>query len=115
MKTVNGACPHDSPNTCAWQVSVDNKGVAVELKGHPKHPFTQGKLCTKLKRYPVKIYDKDRVLYTQKRIGFKGEDKFERISWAEALVLTVPQPKHSAQIILAISRWGAMHLTPRYR
>ena len=71
MKTVNGASPHDCPNTCAWQVSVDNKGVAVELKGHPKHPFTQGKLCSKLKRYLERIYDKDRVLYPQKRIGFK--------------------------------------------
>lgn len=85
MKTVHGACPHDCPDTCAWLVTVDDDGRAVGLKGDPDHPFTRGALCSKLKRYPQRVYSEDRVLYPQRRVGAKGEGRFERISWDEAL------------------------------
>ncbi len=38
---VRGGCPHDCPDTCAWQVSVED-GVAVKLVGDPDHPFYPG-------------------------------------------------------------------------
>ncbi|HEU5099092.1 MAG TPA: hypothetical protein VFU22_08735, partial [Roseiflexaceae bacterium] len=47
---VRGACPHDCPDTCAWQVTVEN-GVAVTLVGDPDHPFTRGGLCAKVNHY----------------------------------------------------------------
>ena len=85
MKTVHGACPHDCPDTCAWLVTVDDEGKAVEFRGDPKHPFTNGSLCSKLKRYPQRVYSEDRVLYPMRRVGPKGTGAFERISWDEAL------------------------------
>ncbi len=93
MKTVNGACPHDCPDTCAWQVDVDNKGTAISLRGHPEHPFTKGSLCTKLKRYINRVYHKDRILHPQKRVGLKGEGEFERISWEDALEIITSKLK----------------------
>jgi anaerobic selenocysteine-containing dehydrogenase len=81
---VRGACPHDCPDTCAWHVSVDN-GVAVRLVGDPDHPFTRGGLCAKVNHYLDRVYSPDRVLHPLKRVGPKGEGRFARVSWDEAL------------------------------
>jgi anaerobic selenocysteine-containing dehydrogenase len=81
---VRATCPHDCPDTCALLVTVKD-GVATEVKGDPGHPTTAGVLCTKVARYTERTYHPDRILYPQRRIGKKGEGKFERISWDEAL------------------------------
>src|SRR3954468_9658886 len=81
---VRAACPHDCPDTCAMQVTVEN-GVAVKVEGAKDHPFTAGTLCTKVARYLERTYSKDRILFPMKRVGPKGKGKFERISWDDAL------------------------------
>jgi len=81
---VRGACPHDCPDTCALLVTVED-GVATEVKGDPDHPTTAGVLCTKVSRYVERTYHPDRLLYPMRRVGKKGEGKFERITWDEAL------------------------------
>ena len=47
---VRGACPHDCPDTCAWEVTVED-GVEVKLAGAKEHPFTRGGLCAKVSHY----------------------------------------------------------------
>ena len=81
---VRATCPHDCPDTCALLVTVED-GVATEVKGDPDHPTTAGVLCTKVARYAERTYSPDRLLYPMRRVGKKGEGKFERISWDEAL------------------------------
>jgi anaerobic selenocysteine-containing dehydrogenase len=81
---VRGACPHDCPDTCAMLVTVEN-GRAVEVRGAPDHPPTQGTLCTKVARYLDRTYSPDRVLHPMRRIGRKGLGQFERIHWDDAL------------------------------
>jgi anaerobic selenocysteine-containing dehydrogenase len=81
---VRGACPHDCPDTCALLITVED-GVATEVKGDPDHPTTAGVLCTKVSRYTERTYHPERVLHPMRRIGNKGEGKFERISWDQAL------------------------------
>ena len=85
MKKVHGACPHDCPDTCAWVVTVNDEGKAIEFQGDPDHPFTKGALCSKLKRYPQRVYSQERVLYPLKRSGPKGRGEFVRISWDQAI------------------------------
>jgi anaerobic selenocysteine-containing dehydrogenase len=65
-------------------VTVEN-GRAVELRGAPDHPPTGGTLCTKVARYLDRTYSDQRVLHPMQRVGRKGEGRFERITWDEAL------------------------------
>src|SRR5262245_15560441 len=81
---VPGACPHDCPDTCAWQVTVEN-GLAIKLVGAPEHPFTRGGLCAKVNHYLDRVYSSERILYPLRRVGPKGAVTFERISWDTAL------------------------------
>ena len=81
---VRVACPHDCPDTCAMLVTVEN-GVATKIQGDPSMPFTDGTLCTKVAHYLERTYAPDRLLHPMRRVGKKGEGKFERITWDEAL------------------------------
>jgi anaerobic selenocysteine-containing dehydrogenase len=83
-RVVRAACPHDCPDTCAMQVTVES-GRAVRVSGDPDHPFTRGFLCTKVNRYVERTYHPDRVLHPMRRIGPKGSGRFERVSWEDAL------------------------------
>jgi anaerobic selenocysteine-containing dehydrogenase len=110
---VRAACPHDCPDTCALLVTVED-GVATEVKGDPDHPTTQGVLCTKVSRYVERTYHPDRILHPLRRVGKKGEGKFERISWDEALDEIATRLKSIAardpQGILPYSYCGTMGL-----
>jgi anaerobic selenocysteine-containing dehydrogenase len=83
-EVIKVACPHDCPDTCAMLVTVEN-GVATKIQGDPSMPFTDGTLCTKVAHYLERTYAPDRLLHPMRRIGKKGEGKFKRITWDEAL------------------------------
>jgi anaerobic selenocysteine-containing dehydrogenase len=83
---IKGACPHDCPDTCALEVHVKD-GVALKVTGSSAHAPTAGVLCTKVARYTERTYHPDRLLYPMRRVGKKGEGRFERIRWDEALTL----------------------------
>ena len=85
-RIVLGTCHHDCPDSCGWEVSVEN-GVAVKLRGNSEHPFSQGELCPKVNRFLERVYSPDRILYPLARNGPKGSGEFRQISWDEALGL----------------------------
>src|SRR4051812_34665872 len=78
-------CALDCPDTCALLIDVDAQGRGSRLRGDPNHPVTQGFLCGKVAKYLEREYNPNRLLYPHKRVGLKGEGRFERISWDEAL------------------------------
>jgi anaerobic selenocysteine-containing dehydrogenase len=82
---VLGACPLDCPDTCSWIVDVDAGGRAIGLRGNGDHPFTRGALCVKVSRYLEQAAHPDRLLYPLRRVGAKGEGRFERVGWDQAL------------------------------
>src|SRR5205823_5493047 len=84
MQTVRGACPHDCPDTCALVTTVVD-GIAIRIQGAADHPPTNGVLCTKVARYLERTYSPGRLQYPLRRVGRKGEARFERITWEAAL------------------------------
>jgi anaerobic selenocysteine-containing dehydrogenase len=80
----HSVCALDCPDCCSLLIDID-EGTGSRLRGNPEHPVTRGFLCGKVARYLDREYSPDRLLYPQKRAGAKGEGKFERISWDEAL------------------------------
>jgi len=88
LQKFHGGCPHDCPDTCSMVYEVED-GKLKGVKGNAEHPMTRGGLCVKLKDYEKRHYHPDRLLYPMKRVGPKGEKKFERISWDEALTTIV--------------------------
>lgn len=63
---------------------VEN-GRVVKLEGNPEHVSTRGRLCAKGNAGMWYSYDPDRILYPLKRVGARGEGKWKRVSWDEAL------------------------------
>lgn len=83
---ITGACPHDCPDTCSWQVAVErSSGRAVDIWGNAAHPVTAGKLCGKVDRYLERTYHRDRLLTPLKRVGAKGSGQFIPVTWAEVM------------------------------
>jgi anaerobic selenocysteine-containing dehydrogenase len=113
--TIRAVCPHDCPDTCSMLVTVED-GRAIRMAGDPDHPFTRGFLCTKVARYLERTYHDGRLLYPQIRAGAKGEGKFRRATWDEALSLIaerlrgVIDSEHGPQAILRYSYAGTMGL-----
>jgi anaerobic selenocysteine-containing dehydrogenase len=81
----HSVCALDCPDCCSLLVNVDENGHGSKLRGNPEHPVTRGFLCGKVAQYLEREYSPGRLLYPQKRIGAKGEGRFARISWDEAL------------------------------
>src|SRR4051812_7051183 len=87
-EVVSGACHHDCPDTCGWHVTVDRSGptpIALQMRGDPDHPYSKGELCPKVNKFLDRVYSDERVLHPLRRVGPKGDGRFEQISWDEAL------------------------------
>jgi anaerobic selenocysteine-containing dehydrogenase len=60
-------------------------GRLVRIEGMKDSPINKGKLCPKAYASMQWLYSPQRLKYPLKRVGKKGEGKFEKISWDEAL------------------------------
>ncbi len=107
-------CALDCPDCCSLVVTVDNEH-ATKLRGDPAHPVTRGFLCGKVAQYLEREYSPQRLLYPQRRVGRKGEGRFERISWDDALDTIAERLRSTAdeygpEAILPYSYAGTMGL-----
>jgi anaerobic selenocysteine-containing dehydrogenase len=78
--------------TACWQcvtrcpaIGYVENGRLVKIEPQPASIRTDGKMCAKGQAGVNQVYDPDRVLYPLKRVGARGEGKWKRISWDEAL------------------------------
>src|SRR5256714_5644066 len=71
---------------CGLLAYVDKESGAVrKFEGNPEHPGSRGRNCAKGPATLNQITDPDRILYPLKRAGRRGEGKWARVSWNEAL------------------------------
>ncbi len=74
-------------NACGMIARVEN-GVVTKLDPNPKFLKSRGMLCARGNAGIQQLYDPDRLKYPMLRKGARGEGKWERISWEQAMDLT---------------------------
>ncbi|HEU5393969.1 MAG TPA: molybdopterin-dependent oxidoreductase, partial [Candidatus Methylomirabilis sp.] len=73
-------------SACGILAYVDKADFTVrKIEGNPVHPGSRGRLCAKGAVTPNQLRDPDRILTPLKREGRRGEGKWRRVSWGEAL------------------------------
>lgn len=85
-------CSLDCPDQCGLLIHKKD-GKIIKVEGDPNHPVTKGNICNKVRNVAERLYDEKRLQYPLKRIGKKGEGKFERIGWDEAILTITSQWK----------------------
>jgi anaerobic selenocysteine-containing dehydrogenase len=109
---MHSVCPHDCPSCCSLDVAVED-GRITDVTGTAGHPFTQGVICGKVRDYAERVHSPLRVLTPLRRIGAKGQGRFERISWDDALAEITRRwrgivAEHGGEAILPFSYAGSM-------
>ena len=73
-------------SACGLLAYVDRETLEVrKFEGNPEHPGSRGRICAKGPATLNQVQDPDRILYPLKRAGRRGENKWQRVSWDEAL------------------------------
>ncbi len=111
-------CPLDCPDSCGMIATVED-GRVTALQGDKGHPYTNGFICRKMRRYPERLYGAERLLYPQLRVGKKGAGQFRRIDWTEALDILAARleetrQQHGGEAILPYSYAGNMGAVNRF-
>lgn len=85
-ETIKTTCPRDCYDGCGIVVEKEN-GAVRRVLGDPDHHMSQGALCSKCAiAYNGAYLDPTkRLQYPLRRVGAKGDGKYERVSWEEAL------------------------------
>ncbi len=65
--------------------AIVRDGRFVGVEGMQEAPTNQGRLCPKAYAAPQWVYSPQRLKHPLKRVGQRGEGRFQRIGWNEAL------------------------------
>lgn len=84
-QVLPSVCPLDCPDTCSLAVTVAGDRL-TEVRGSSANPYTEGVICNKVVRsYPEFVHGENRLTHPLRRVGARGEGRFERISWDKAI------------------------------
>lgn len=89
-RVVKTICMDHCTSACLLKVHV-KEGRVTRIETDDGGPGPQFRACAKGRAYRQLLYHPDRVLYPMKRVGERGEGKFERISWDKALETVASQ------------------------
>jgi anaerobic selenocysteine-containing dehydrogenase len=108
---MRSVCPHDCPSCCSLEVAVEDGRIA-RVTG-ADHPFTQGVICGKVREYAERVHSPLRITRPLRRVGAKGEGRFEPVEWDAAIAEIATRwraiiAEHGAQAILPFSYAGSM-------
>ena len=119
VEIVRTACPHDCPSACALEVERLSPTKIGRVRGASDLPFTAGVVCEKVGRYAERVHHPDRLTHPMRRVGAKGEGKFERVSWDEALdtvsdAFIASTEKHGPESVWPYHSGGTLGVVQRY-
>lgn len=106
-------------SACGLLAYVDKKSYEIrKFEGNPVHPGSRGRNCAKGPATHNQIYDPERILFPLKRVGKRGEGKWKRISWEDALNEISTKMRESRQkrldgIMYHVGRPGEDHYANR--
>ena len=83
VKIVKTAC-RACIASCAVLAHVKN-GRVIKIEGNPESPMSQGGLCAKGMAGIQALYHPNRNKYPMRRVGERGQNQWERITWDEAI------------------------------
>lgn len=100
VKVIKSDCANCHGH-CGVLVHI-REGKVIKVEGDPDNPLNWGTLCPKGLMMPQLLYHSDRLKYPLKRLGKRGEGRWQRITWDEAL-------DTAAQELNAIrQKWGPL-------
>jgi thiosulfate reductase/polysulfide reductase chain A len=85
---------------CYWRCGLkirSRDGRAVKIEGNPEHPNNWGVVCAKGNSGLMVSYAPNRLKFPMKRVGERGEGKWERITWDEALDTVAKEMKKAVK------------------
>ena len=106
-------------SACGLLAYVDKKTFEIrKFEGNPAHPGSRGRNCAKGPATHNQIYDPERILYPLKRVGKRGEGKWKRVSWDDAMddiaaKMRASREKRRTGIMYHVGRPGEDHYTNR--
>ena len=92
-------CVMDCPDFCTLDVGVQ-EGRVTSIGPGSGNPDTGGFICDKVANFDRRLYGPERVLHPLRRVGEKGEGRFERCGWDEAVDLVASRLREVRE------RWG---------
>lgn len=98
-RVMNKTACHGCTNCCPVRVYTED-GRVVKIEGDPDGPLNKGGVCLKCLSQIQTVYSPRHVLHPMKRVGERGENKWEAISWDEAVDLA------GEQIATAVKKYG---------
>jgi len=118
------------PRYCGLNVHVRD-GDVIKVEGNPRIPDTKGFICIKGRAAVDFHTHPGRINYPLKRVGKRGEDKWKRISWQQAMdeiaaKLKGVKGKHGPEAVAVIGgtvrepgdwsywRWCSLFGTPNF-
>ena len=81
--TVTWSAGAGCHGNCGQKLYIKD-GELIKIEGDENHPWNQGRSCPRVLALKQYMYHPDRITYPLKRVGRRGEGRFERISWDEA-------------------------------
>src|SRR5215204_1589390 len=73
-------------SACGLLAYIDKvTGAVQKFEGNPEHPGSRGRNCAKGPATLNQVTDPERIRYPLRRVGKRGEGKWERVSWDDVL------------------------------
>lgn len=100
------------------RLSTDDGTLEGENYGYDTEQVAQLRGCLRGRSYRSRIYSPERLLYPMMRVGARGEGRFKRVSWEEALTFVAQKMLYLKQMYgptaildqsYAGASWGVLH------